>query len=198
MWRKSPRVQIPPLPQMPKGPVHWTGPFVLRAVSRCHTRFHTAGPTVPRDGQVSREMPVYPEVPRKALYRDLKGYRDAWSRDSVADPSRKDRAMRHTAATLGITATLLLAPLAPAAVAAESAPRSETVAVQQQQPAAATAPQAADDNDDDGSSGGWGLWGLLGLLGLAGLIPRKNKNRDHTTPPRAGGTGTGAHTSDRY
>lgn len=91
---------------MPKGPVHWTGPFVLRAFSRYHTRSHAVGPTVPRDGQVPPET--------------------AFS-----------------------------------------------------------------------SSGGWGLWGLLGLLGLAVLIPRKNWNRGHTTPPRAGGTGTAAHTSDR-
>ncbi|MFD5456988.1 hypothetical protein, partial [Streptomyces olivaceus] len=89
-------------------------------------------------------------------------------------------------------------PRAPAAGGAEAAPGSQPGAVHKPPPPPPPAPQAADDNDDDGSSGGWGLWGLLGLLGLAGLIPRKNKNRDHTTPPRAGGTGTGAHTSDRY
>ncbi|MFF3287075.1 WGxxGxxG family protein [Streptomyces sp. NPDC003023] len=95
--------------------------------------------------------------------------------------------MRHVAATLGITAALLLAPAAPS-VMAEEHTQQATVAV-------ATVPVAQDDKDDD-SGGGWGLWGLAGLLGLAGLIPRKNKTPDRTVP-RSGGTGAGSHTTDR-
>ncbi|WP_031086554.1 WGxxGxxG family protein [Streptomyces sp. NRRL WC-3549] len=98
--------------------------------------------------------------------------------------------MRHTSATLALTAALLLAPAAPALA---EAPTGQVTAT-------AVSPTAANDTDKDkdDSSGGWGLWGLVGLLGLAGLIPRgKKNNRDVPPRPAPGGNPTtGSHPTD--
>ncbi|THA66054.1 LPXTG cell wall anchor domain-containing protein [Streptomyces sp. A0958] len=102
--------------------------------------------------------------------------------------------MRHTAATLSLTAALLLAPAAPALAQTGTAQAGISVAAA---PTPTNEPNMTDDKDD--SSGGWGLWGLVGLLGLAGLIPRKKKEnnvpRTRGTGPAAGPT-SGSHPTD--